>query len=83
MLTEALTAEVKNHLDEKLTAALKENDDLRERMANMEKALIDHAHAIAALATIQGNTLKELKAIVAGSSRSRPAPKAPDDDIIN
>lgn len=86
LIFNALTSDLQQQLSEKLDSAHKENEELKERIKNLEIALLDHAKAISVLATIQGNTLKEVKTLVTDKEKStrrttvrRPA----DDDIIN
>ena len=86
MFVNALTADLQQQISEKLDSAHKENEELRERIKNLELALLDHAKAISVLATIQGNTLKEVKTLVTDKEKSttrRAVARRPDDDIIN
>lgn len=87
LIFNALTADLQEQISEKLDSAHKENEELRERIKNLEIALLDHAKAISVLATIQSNTLKEVKTLVTDKekSRARRALIRPsdDDDIIN
>jgi hypothetical protein len=86
LFVNALTADLQQQISEKLDSAHKENEELRERIKNLELALLDHAKAISVLATIQGNTLKEVKTLVTDKEKSttrRAVARRPDDDIIN
>ena len=87
LLVDALTADLQQQISEKLASAHRENEELRERIKNLEIALLDHAKAISVLATIQSNTLKEVKTLVTdkekSSARRSVARRADDDDIIN
>jgi len=87
LLVDALTADLQQQISEKLDSAHRENEELRERIKNLEIALLDHAKAISVLATIQGNTLKEVKTLVTdkekSSARRAVVRSSDDDDIIN
>jgi len=86
LFVNALTADLQQQISEKLDSAHKENEELRERIKNLELALLDHAKAISVLATIQGSTLKEVKTLVTDKEKSttrRAVARRPDDDIIN
>ena len=87
LLVNALTADLQKQISEKLDSAQRENEELRERIKNLELALLEHAKAISVLATIQGNTLKEVKTLVTDKEKSRNRSslvrRSDDDDIIN
>ena len=87
LLVNALTADLQKQISEKLDSAQRENEELRERIKNLELALLEHAKAISVLATIQGNTLKEVKTLVTDKEKSRTRSslvrRSDDDDIIN
>lgn len=87
LLVNALTADLQKQISEKLDSAQRENEELRERIKNLELALLEHAKAISVLATIQGNTLKEVKTLVTDKEKSRTrgslVRRSDDDDIIN
>jgi hypothetical protein len=87
LILNALTADLQQQISEMLDSAHKENEELKERIKSLELALLDHAKAISVLATIQGNTLKEVKTLVTDKEKSAARRtvirRSDDDDIIN
>jgi len=83
LLTDALTKDLRKQMNDSLESAQRENEDLKERIRLLEGAILDHAKAISVLASIQSNTLRELRVLVSEGSKTKKVTRKPEDDIIN